>query len=216
MIGELGDLCTFLDLDYPVPADIGYAVQRLWSNKLSQAGLFPCGPKKKVAYITTVAEATDDAYVPDYAAHNTYIKTKAIRVKPGTSRTVKTHVYSDDMSAKPVAVYAMNMDELYHKPNTTGFSYQMSKAPQPVGAVVELTINAPTTASMDVLMMATVTSAREATYWPVLITNDDAANAVGGQPSVTPEMMPRVRDVLRSVRGPRVTRLGLARSLASR
>jgi hypothetical protein len=214
MIGELGDLCTFLDPDYPSPPEIGYSVQRFWSNKLSLAGNFPCGPKKPVAYIQAIATADDDAIVPDYAAHAGTLTTKAIRVKPGQSRTVDVHIYTDDMSSRPVYVYAQNIEELYQKPSTSGFTYSIPTTPAAMGSVLKLTVNAPTQQSMDVLMMMSVTSDRTATYWPVLIVNDDAASALAGNPSVTPTMLPRLA-LARAAslgHGPRLTRLGIPRN----
>jgi hypothetical protein len=186
-------------------------VQRFWSNKLSLAGSFPCGPKKPAAYIQAVPEANDDAQVPDYGQHGIYVNTKAIRVKPGQSRTVDVHVYTDDMSSKAIYVYAQNIEELYQKPSTSGFTYHIPTSPAAMGSVLSLTVNAPTQASMDVLILMSVTSARDATYWPVLITNDDAANAVAGVPSVTPDMLPHLGGA--RPRGVRTTRLGIPRNL---
>ena len=43
-LSEIGDMCTFESDSFIKPAEIGYAVQRVWSNKLAKAGASPCAP----------------------------------------------------------------------------------------------------------------------------------------------------------------------------
>jgi hypothetical protein len=209
MIGELGDLCTFLDQDYPRPTDIGFAVQRFWSNKLSLAGSFPCAPDKAARYVQAIPRTPDEAIVPDYSRLASNITTRAIRVKPGTSRTVDVLVYGDQAGGKPVTVRALGIDELYGRPSSTGFSYAVPSTPAAVGSTMKLEIEAPSDVAYDLLVMMTMNGAREATFWPVLVTNDDAANVQAGRPTVTPEALPRFAGSDRRSGGPRLTRLGL-------
>ncbi len=183
-IGELGDLCTFLDSEISIrPTEIGYAVQRMWSNKASKAGSFPCAPSGGKPYIQAIPEAADDTLVPDFfdLSGTTQVKTKAIRVEPGKSKSVDVHVYSDAASANQVALRAMSWSEIYGKTDTSGFSFSLDKSRAAVGGTVSLTVNAPKDSSYDLLVMMAYIDAKHVEYWPVLVTND---NGSGIQASV--------------------------------
>lgn len=47
--------------------------------------------------------------------------------------------------------------------------------------------------------------------WPVLVTNDDAANVGAGKPTVFPGALPKVDERSRLSRGPRITMAGTRR-----
>jgi hypothetical protein len=174
MIGELSDLCTFLDRDYITPTELGNVVQRHWSNKLSAAGGFPCAPLKKVPYWQAIPDTPDDAVVPDYGGgYNKTIRTKAIRVKPGGSRTVDVTMYSDEAAGVSVPLRVMSFNEFYGGTNQSGFSYSLSTTRAKTGSTVQMTIEAPTELAYDVAVTMAYTSDSSVHFWPVLILNDD-------------------------------------------
>lgn len=181
MIGELSDLCTFLDRDYITPTEIGMVVQRHWSNKLSAGGGFPCAPLKKTPYWQAIPETPDDAVVPDYGGgYNKTIRTKAIRVKPGGSRTVDVQMYSDEASGVSVPVRVMSFNEFYGGTNESDFSYTISTTHAKTGSTFQLTVEAPSDLAYDVAVTMAYTSDTSVHFWPVLILNDDAPDPPSG------------------------------------
>jgi hypothetical protein len=186
-IGELGDLCTFLDRDNLNPADIGFEVQRQWSNKLSLAGKYPCAPTKTTPYLQAIPTAEDNANVPGTSAFAKSIVTKAIRVPPGGSRTVDVLVYSDQPATQSVPMRVMSYAQFYGgKGAKSGFGFTLEESYGNTGTTVPVTITAPSEAASDVMMMLAYTSQTTVNYWPVLVVNDSAADAAAGKPSVLP------------------------------
>jgi hypothetical protein len=214
-IGELGDLCTYLDREYLRPAEIGFQVQTMWSNKASLAGKYPCAPKPGAAYLQIIPTAEDSATVPAQIPGEKDITTKAIRVKAGGSRTVDALVYSDQPRADLVPMRALTFDEfttgMGTGPNASGYTYKIEPTYAKVGDVVSVTINAPTSASYDLMIMLAYTSDTSVEYWPVLVVNDKAP-----PPATTPMKMPKLpafgRAAFRGTSTPRITKLGMKRA----
>lgn len=198
-IGELSDICTFLDRDNLRPAEIGYQVQRHFSNNLSLAGKYPCAPiaGKTEPYLQAIPFPEDTASVPDYGATPTsYIDVKAIRVPPGGSKTVDVLVYSDVPHSAQVPMRALSYDEFYGSTSTSGFKMALDKTYGNVGERVKLTIDAPVKPGYEIVVMLAYTGKQSANYWPVLVVNDDGAD-LGGRPkkpSITPDKLPKKYD----------------------
>jgi hypothetical protein len=194
-IGELGDLCTFLDRENLNPPEIGFEVQRQWSNKLSLAGKYPCAPAKTVPYLQAIPTAEDLAVVPAGSQFAKTINTKAIRVPPGGERTVDVLVYSDQPGTQSVPMRVMSYQQFYGSMGGTksGFVFTLDQSYGNTGETVTVTISAPKTAASDIMMMLAYTSQTTVNYWPVLVVNDDAAAAAAGTPSVIPSFVPPAR-----------------------
>jgi hypothetical protein len=188
MMGELSDLCDFLDQDYPTPPGIGYQVQRQWSNALSPSGALPCSPKKGVPYVQAIALASDAALVPDYDSEAN-VGTKAIRVEKGATRKVDVFVYSDEPTEN-VTVKADSFAFLLGDAETSGFSYRLSRSTANSGETIELSITAPSEDAFD-LVAVSATIGEERHFWPVLVVNDDAAAPGKGIASVHRPQLPR-------------------------
>lgn len=221
-LGELGDLCTFLDRANLNPPEIGFEIQRQWSNKLSLAGKYPCAPTKTAPYLQAIPIAEDDALVPDYGNGKfpKNIKTKAVRIKPGGSKTVDVLIYSDQGGSQSVPLRAMSYKQFYGgKGENAGFSYMLDESYGEVGKSVAVTITAPATPSYDLLMMLAYTSKTSANYWPILVVNDDAADVAAGVASILPAALPKkpTRNATHAFGGVPFTTLGMRRSaLANR
>ena len=187
-IGELGDLCTFLDRENLNP--FGFEIQRQWSNKLSLAGKYPCAPTKTTPYLQAIPTAEDDAIIPANGQFSKSLKTKAIRVPPGGSRTVDVLVYSDQPAIQSVPMRAMSYQQFYGGKGgpKTGFVFTLEEAYGNTGSTVPVTINAPTEPGYDIMMMLAYTSKNTVNYWPVLVVNDSAADAAAGMPSIIPKL----------------------------
>jgi hypothetical protein len=85
--GEVGDLC---EQDLVTPPDVGYAVQRIWSNAAASAGHDPCVPAVAPAYFNVAADAPD-AFFDPYAGTTV----EGVAIQPHQSRTIDVHLVSD-------------------------------------------------------------------------------------------------------------------------
>jgi hypothetical protein len=219
MIGELGDLCTFQDRDNLRPTEIGFDVQRQWSNKLSLAGKYPCAPAKTTPYLQAIPTTIDDAVVPEYGSVSKYIKTKAVRVAPGTTKTVDVLIYSDQGGTALVPRRVQSYQEFYGGTGEkSGYVFTLSETHGRVGETVELSIKAPKESAYDLMMMLAYTSQTSVHYWPILVVNDDGATVGIDRPTITPAMLPKKPGgtggaVPAPARARRVTQLGMKRSL---
>jgi hypothetical protein len=220
-IGELGDLCTYLDRDFLRPTEIGFQVQTMWSNKASLAGSYPCAPKAGVTYLQGIPTAEDTAVVPSQVQGVPDVTTKAIRVKAGQSRAVDVLVYSDQPHAELVPFRALTFDEfttgMPNGPNATGYKYSVTPSYGKVGDTVSVTVTAPITTSYDLLVMVAYTSDTSVNYWPVLVVNDEAPAKTPPAPKAIPKL-PAAFGRLAASAGasrrasPRITTRGMTRA----
>ncbi|HEY8077037.1 MAG TPA: hypothetical protein VIF62_23080 [Labilithrix sp.] len=90
---EDGDLCEFYDDAYAPDAQLGVAVQLLWSNASARAGHNPCVPAPSVPYFNVTALAQDfvDVTGPGGAKHHA----KGFQIPVGGEKTFAIGFYSD-------------------------------------------------------------------------------------------------------------------------
>ena len=188
-IGELGDLCTFLDRDNLTPPEIGFQVQRQWSNKLSLAGKYPCAPTKTTPYLQAIPTAEDDAIVLVERAvleehhdegHPRPAGWLEDRRRPRLLRSARHAVRSDARDELRSSSTAASGAK-------SGFVFTLEESYGKTGETVPVTITAPKDAAYDIMMMLAYTSQTSVNYWPVLVVNDSAADAAAGMPSVIPD-----------------------------
>jgi hypothetical protein len=191
MFGELSDLCTFMDRDNLRPDELGFLVQRHWSNKASLAGNYPCIPQKTESYVQAIANATDDALVPDFEDQTKMIKTKAIRVAPGQSKSVEVQIYADQNVKQTIPLQVLTYDQLYGTSQPSGFTLKVGSSHVAIGSTTTLTVTAPKDVTYDIAILAAYVDANNVHMWPVVVTNDDASNVAAGKPTVT--ALPRTR-----------------------
>lgn len=92
--GELADLCVQEQTPFIRPPEIGYLVQRTWSNAAASAGHAPCIPAIAAAYFDVQADAPDwllDPYVGEVV--------KGVAIPAGQSRTIDVRLFSDAPTA---------------------------------------------------------------------------------------------------------------------
>jgi hypothetical protein len=88
--GEIGDLCGQDASQLFAPADVGYMVQRVWSNAAASAGHDPCVPAAGPAYFDVSADMPDtfyDSFVQAYVG--------GVSIPAGGSRTIDVRLLSD-------------------------------------------------------------------------------------------------------------------------
>lgn len=87
--GAIGDMCAQFESSIETPPDIGYAVQRNWSNASAKAGHDPCQPSPATpAYFNAMPVLSDSL-----TSHGT--TTQGINVPNGTSKTLELDLFSD-------------------------------------------------------------------------------------------------------------------------
>ncbi len=155
MVGEIADLCTFLDRQNVNPPDIGYRVQRQWSNVLSQVGSFPCAPYDGIANFQAIPET------PDLIGAE-----RGIRIPKNGTRAIPVHLYSDMPLTGDLTLKVLTKDAWYGKPSTAGISASLSTTKAAAGSTVYVNLSATGGATDDVVILFARSGA--ATHlWPV-------------------------------------------------
>ena len=97
--GETGDMCAQYDSSFYKDAEIGYVVQRSWSNAAAKAGTEPCVPvpASEVPYFNASPRLTDDVSL-------TIGTTKGITVPVGKSKTMELDLFSSAAMSGPMTV----------------------------------------------------------------------------------------------------------------
>ncbi len=93
--GEVGDMCAQFPTSFYSPSDVGFVVQRNWSNASAKAGHDPCQPASaSPSYFNTMPVFTDSVTTRG-------VTTKGISVPVGTSKTLELDLFSDGPTAGP-------------------------------------------------------------------------------------------------------------------
>jgi hypothetical protein len=164
---ELSDLCTAIDYTPLKPADLGYVVQRQWSNKLSSEGHHPCAPRRDGEYFVAFPDQPDKVDLPFSITEN--VAASAVKVKPGTSRTITVTLYSDTPSPEPWDVAVQPYDRFSQPGSPAQFEYSLDQSSGKAGDTVKLTIKASPSAELSTFV---ITSRRGQVVhiWPGLVT----------------------------------------------
>ena len=92
---EIGDMCTTDPGAIIVPDDLGFAVQRAWSNAAAAAGKNPCVPAPATAsYYNTLPIMTEDVPMA-FSELQWSSTTKGVTVHVGESKTIDLALFSD-------------------------------------------------------------------------------------------------------------------------
>jgi hypothetical protein len=164
-LGELGDLCTQMD-SQTLPPDLGFTVQRTWSNASAKAGHHPCAPITKDPYFTAFPTTPDT--IPAVDEFGQHIMTKGFKVAVGQSKTIELTMYSDADIA-PWNVQVIDLSQLTGAPQE--FTYSLDRSKGSAGDALHLTItgSAPAQQGQGFLLYSSV--GKLANLWPVWVTN---------------------------------------------
>jgi hypothetical protein len=94
--GETGDLCAQFPGVFVKSAELGYTVQRTWSNVSAQAGHDPCVPQPaSEVYFNTVPVLSDAVAVGGLGT------LRGVNIPVGSSKTVELDLFSDGDTGGP-------------------------------------------------------------------------------------------------------------------
>jgi hypothetical protein len=164
-LGELGDLCTQMDTQ-TLPADLGFTVQRTWSNASAKAGHHPCAPITKDPYFT--AFPTKPETIPSQDAFGQQIMTKGYKVAVGQSKTIDLTMYSD-ADVAPWSVQIIDLTQISGAPEE--FTYALDKSKGSAGDTLHLTITGTASAQQGRGFLIYSQVGKLANLWPVSLTN---------------------------------------------
>ncbi len=130
---EIGDLCKLVPGAFVRPPEVGFLVQRMWSNERAGAGHQPCVPAASTPYFNAAPLLDGTEIYP-----GAYVK--GLSVPPGSSRTIDLRLYSDGPTAEP---WSVKVSELGGPQSaTTGtLSFALDKDHGSNGDVLHLTIS---------------------------------------------------------------------------
>lgn len=122
--GELGDMCTYPFLTTR-PSDLGFLVQRTWSNASAAAGRHPCVPQPEGSlYFNSVPEL-DETVTLDLGQGVTQ-ETKGLRLAVGQSTTVQVRLFADAPSSREWTVHAGDLSAATGGPKELSFVIEPS------------------------------------------------------------------------------------------
>ena len=166
-VGEVGDMCEAFQSSNYTPSDLGYQIQRTWSNKAAAAGLDPCQPGhaadvyfNATAVVSDSVTYTDQNYGP--------LTTTGVKIAVGQSRTIPVKLFS---SASTGGVWNLSAIDMTNSGTSLSFSFDKSTGQN--GDVVNLTVTVQSQDSQYLaepfLIVSDLNGVRN--YWPVMVGN---------------------------------------------
>ncbi len=171
--GEAGDLCEPEAPDvYYTPADIGYEVQRTWSNVSAQGGHDPCVP-------ATVGNAFFDSapVLPETVTFSSSITgsitTKGVTIPVGQSKTIEVDLFSDGDTGGPWTVTADDVLYKYYGsyglPNSLSFAWDRTSGVNGEKLHLTVTVTQASIIGGGHAFMLTSTQGTRTAVWPGMI-----------------------------------------------
>ena len=108
--GEVSDLCAPFPGAFYKPLDLGFTVQRSWSNKVALAGGDPCIPDAQGVYFNAVPVMKDTVKTTIYGV---VIPSKGVKIPVGETRVVDVQLFSDADTGGPFAVDVDDISKLF-------------------------------------------------------------------------------------------------------
>jgi hypothetical protein len=139
--GEVGDLCEHDSSSDYRDSEVGYLVQRTWSNAEAAAGHDPCVPHADGDFFFGAAPMVDDALTLTFKTPNSKpIDTTGVQIAVGGSKTIPVALFSDAPRG-PIDVWAEEypISGTVQQPDDLSFSVDKSSGDN--GATIQLTIN---------------------------------------------------------------------------
>ncbi len=131
--GEVGDMCAQSQSSFYKPLDIGFEVQRTWSDLAASGGHDPCLPSDGTPYFNSMP------VLPDTVTVGGQITTKGIKIPVGQTGTVEVDLFSDAKTSGPWTVGAVDAATLQGNPATMNMTWDRTSGVN--GEKLHLTIN---------------------------------------------------------------------------
>jgi hypothetical protein len=168
--GEAGDLCEPEAPDvYYTPSDIGYEVQRTWSNASAMGSHDPCVPALAGQAFFDSAPVLNDTVMFSSSITGS-VTTKGVTIPVGQSKTIEVDLFSDGDTGGPWTVTADDVLYKYYGsygiPQSLSFSWDRTSGVN--GEKLHLTITV-TQASIIAgahAFMITSTLGKRVAVWP--------------------------------------------------
>jgi hypothetical protein len=152
--GEVGDLCEFIPVSVASDTDVGYPVQRIWSNRAAAASHDPCLPALGPAYFNSApVVGGTEIYSGEYA--------RGITLPPGGTVTVDVELFSD----APTAPWTLSAKEI----DSATLTFAFDQAQGRNGDKRHLTITRGLDQNLDVRAEIDSTLDGRTNTWPLLI-----------------------------------------------
>jgi hypothetical protein len=166
--GEIGDFC---DMNSFTPTDLGYAVQRLWSNSAAAQGQNPCIPSLDQPYFASPPVLSDTL---DLTVGSTTIHPAGVRIPVNSSATLELDLFSDAPTNGPWTVKAIEPQALaFQAPPTLELALDRTSGEN--GDRLHLTVTVLRSGQLGGVLdgfEGFVIGSRigtQVTYWPVLV-----------------------------------------------
>lgn len=166
-LGELGDLCTQMGDVAVVPADLGYSVQRTWSNVSAQGGHHPCVPAGKAPYFT--AFPTNPGKITAQDEFGRTITTQGFKVGVGQSKTIDLTIYADSDPGGLINFQVVDISKIYG--GQEEFSYSLDRASGAPGGTLKLTITGERSATQGQGFLIVSQTKKDQNIFPVWVSN---------------------------------------------
>jgi hypothetical protein len=169
---EVADVCVrFADAYFKGPADLPYAVQRLWSNASAKAGHDPCAPPPSTPYYSATPLGLQMLSTVVLGTSSMAMKGLGYDVPVGTTKAIEVAYFSDGPLSGPIQLAAVEGDGM-SAPATKVLTLSVRKGSGRNGDedAVSVTMN-PGNSSGNAFLMTLVTSVPglPTHYTPVLI-----------------------------------------------
>ena len=171
--GEAGDLCEPEGADaYETPADLGFEVQRTWSNVLAAASHDPCAPNLAATPFFDSAPVLPETVTFSSTLTGT-VTSKGVTIPLGQSATIEVDLFSDSDTQGPWTVTASDLLSTYYGSYglTSSMSFAWDRTQGVNGEKLHLTITvtgSSVVANAHAFMITSTQGARQ-TVWPGLV-----------------------------------------------
>lgn len=137
-LSEVGDMCAYNTGAEVNLLEIGYTVQRSWSNKAAAAHHHPCVPAPARVYFNSVPILTEAVNI-DLSGNGTgAYPTKGVKIPVGTSKTIDVTLFADGATG-PWTVQAVDYMQ-YMRNASPDLSFSINKTQGSAGDTLKLTI----------------------------------------------------------------------------
>jgi len=169
---EVGDMCAELGDVFFRPADVGYLVQRTWSNAAATAGHDPCVPSTALPYFNAAPVLPDTVKLDIGTGHQQQLS--VVHIAVGQSQTIELDLFSDGPTAAPWVVSALDFSSALSG-GAPELAFKFDKNSGQNGDKLNLTITAlakdPKGFAAFFIQSQSADASATTTYWVALVQN---------------------------------------------